>query len=111
MNKKIPEVTLYEHIKRYANQKVTVKGRYTELNVSQKQTQIKYIGRVKITLKDNHFVILETDKQGIRSKEEIEKYRGKPVLVIGTLYPNMYAWGDGSQATIVGPCLTGIEFL
>lgn len=109
MKKKIPIITWQDQIKKYDNQLVVIKGLYAELNVSQKTTRISYVGRVKIVLNDNSFIILETDEKGIRSPEEISRFKDKQVMVTGTLHAQTYAWGDGSQATIVGPCILNIQ--
>lgn len=71
-------------------------------------------GRVKIVLKDNSSIILAYWKAMKKVSVPNSKLSGlkiKPEAVTGTLHAHTYAWGDGSKATIVGPCLLNIKII
>jgi hypothetical protein len=70
-----------------------------------------YVGRVYLMLEDSTTVMLETQDEGYRPKDEIELYRNQKVRVTGTYYQWCNAWGDGSQASIVGACIKEIKSL
>lgn len=91
---------------------VIVEGTYLEMNVQKRpNTEPVYVGRVYLMLADSTTVLLETQDEGYRPKEEIEMYRNQKVSVVGTYYPWCNAWGDGSQASIVGACVKDIKSL
>lgn len=109
MNEK-PIVRITEDISKFQGQKVKIYGTYTEMNLSKRPgSKPVFGGRVNLILEDSSYVMMDCDNAGIRNQEEIEKWRDKNVVAIGLLKARCNAWGDGSQATIVGPCLVQIE--
>jgi len=91
---------------------VVVEGRYLEMNVQKRpNAEPVYVGRVYLMLEDSTTVMLETQDEGYRPKDEIELYRNQKVRVTGTYYQWCNAWGDGSQASIVGACIKEIKSL
>jgi len=89
----------------------TVVGCYRELNVKQKADGVpRYVGRVVLVLENGDRVLLETHDEGIRPADEIETFRDRKVSVVAAeLTESCQAWGDEATASIVGPCLRGIE--
>lgn len=93
-----------------SNATLMLSGVYAELNVKQRQDgKPKYVGRAIVKLNSGYSYLLETGEAGIRSNEEIERFRGKNVQVEArTSGEHCTAWGDGTEASIVSPCLRGI---
>jgi hypothetical protein len=87
-----------------------VVGIYEQLNVAQRaEAPPHYVGRVTIRQKDGHSVMLETHDRGVRTADEIAGFEGKRVRVKAAhAVDRCHGWGDGTQATIVGPCLRDI---
>ncbi len=93
-----------------ATSSVEVVGIYEQLNVAQKAgAPPNYVGRATVRKEDGRTVMLETHDRGVRTAEEIAAFEGKRVKVEAARADDRcLAWGNGTQAAIVGPCLRGI---
>lgn len=93
-----------------ATASVQLVGIYEQLNVAQKAgAPPHYVGRASIRQKDGRKVMLETHDRGVRTAEEIAAFEGKRVNVKAAhAVDRCLGWGNGTQATIVGPCVRGI---
>lgn len=99
----IATITKGEQITPNRGKIVRIVGIYRELNVAKAPDQTLYTGRVYIELEDGGMIALDRDKDGIRSKKEIEEHRNKKVIVNGLLLDRLPLWGDGSEASITMP--------
>lgn len=85
--------------------RVIINGEYNQLNVSYNPTIKSYTGRTYIWVNDTTSIMLGSGELGIRPIDEIRNYDKKNVEISGVLYPFCHAWGDGSQQTIIMPCI------
>lgn len=91
-------------------QRVRVRGRYQQMNLNKRVDGPPVYGRrVNLILSDGRYVMLNCDEEGIRPEEEVNRCEGKMVEVDGMWFSRCNAWGDGTQATIVGPCVRGVS--
>ncbi len=86
-----------------------IRGEYVELNVSYRPEVKSYVGRAYVWINDTTSVMIESGDLGIRPKNEIDRCKGRRVEIIGILSPNCHAWGDGTQQTIVMPCISNVR--
>ena len=93
-----------------ATRSVEVVGIYEQLNVRQKAgAPPLYEGRAVVRQKDGRSIMLETHERGVRAAEEIAAFEGKLVKVeAAQAEDRCLGWGNGAQASIVGPCVRGI---
>jgi hypothetical protein len=104
-----PEVNSKTDVDSLDGKKVAVIGIYEQMNVAKRPgAEPSYIGRANVILSDSTYVMIESGDEGIRQKKEIKSFDGKRVRIEGTLYKRRNAWGDGTQATIVGACVNDI---
>jgi hypothetical protein len=89
---------------------VAVIGIYQPMNLSKRTDRpAVHVGRMQLILRDGQSVMLEAGDRGIRDADEIERFSGRQVRVEGLFDSHCLAWGDGSVATIAGPCLRNIS--
>jgi hypothetical protein len=90
--------------------RVLITGTYRLMNVNKRPGgEPVYIGRAYIELADGSTVILETNDAGIRPIEEQALLTDEVVVAEGILYAGCTAWGDGTEASIIGACLRDIS--
>ena len=109
----LPVVDQENTMASYDGQMVRLVGKYTEADVRMKPVgEPKYIGHVSIVLEDNTrialFPVWKDDAR--RPKAEVERFKDKKVVVIGTLYQRSPADPRGG-ASPLSPCLTDIQAL
>ena len=97
---------LQSHAQSQTQAPVVIVGRYEELNVAQRGT--RYVGRAVVVVQGRSW-LLETHRAGVRPDHEVARHRGRKVVVRAReKVERCLAWGDGTRASIVGPCLRGI---
>lgn len=91
-DKSLPLVTTEEEFKVHSDgQKVVLIGSYTIMSLPDS----KFMSRSMVNIKLGSFeVLLERDEKEKRSKEEVKKFSGKKVKVIGLIYQNIRPWGN-----------------
>lgn len=102
-----PLVLSTESLRVHQGEFVYLVGVYKELNVAKKSTVTRYVGRAYLELIGGGAVVLETDEKGIRTPEEIEKYRDKTVVIYGHARTNQTVWGGGQVASLVMNAVSG----
>jgi hypothetical protein len=91
---------------------VAVVGVYTPMNLNRRADSPPLYGdRIQLLLRDGQSVMLEAGDRGIRDAVEIERFTGRRVRAEGVFESDCLAWGDGTIASIVGPCLRNISRL
>lgn len=109
---KYNELEVVTHINREDSLKaelVIVRGEYRQLNVSYRTDITRYTGRAFIWINDTSSVMIESGELGIRPKNELDESVDHKVEIVGMLYPFCNAWGDGTQQTIVMPCIREVR--
>ncbi|MCP4440631.1 MAG: hypothetical protein GY810_16925 [Aureispira sp.] len=104
-----PLIKTDKDIKRHDSTQVIVIGTYYEIDVAQHPARTVYIGRAALRLEDGSSIAIEVDDKGVRSKQEINRCKGKQVKIVGTLHSLMQLWGSYDEAAIVSPALTDIQ--
>jgi hypothetical protein len=113
MTKDLPVVAHKADIDTYALEMVRVIGRYIQIDVRQRQRHSPvYSGHVALVLGDGTNVLLNPiwESAAKRSPDEITRYEGKRVIVIGTIYPQAPSSPE-NEANVLMPCLTDIVSL
>lgn len=102
-----PLVLNSESLRVHLGESAYLVGTYKELDVAKKSTVTRYVGRAYLELLGGGAVVLETDEKGIRTPEEIEKYRNKTVVIYGFTRSGQTVWGGGQVASLV---MTSLSF-
>lgn len=87
-------------------------GDYEQMDVRMRTSDPPvYRGHAAIRLDDGTRILLEPiwDKNAIRTEEEIARFEGKRVAVVGMLFPVAPDNFDRVEANLRMPCLSDIE--
>jgi hypothetical protein len=109
MTMKLPIVKNKVDVATFEGKIVKVQGVYQRLNVAKKYGNTNFVGRAKVVLADNSFIVIERNDKGLRNPTEIQTLEGKKVEIIGKIVQKATLGGGSNMASILASVIVEIE--